>query len=263
MNTSDLTLKGVCSVVKSAMAPVETKRHFIRPLGRSPPSAGIRHASRGLLNSGNTGDAPIRALGASPPGVEIHRQGSARPWEQDSSALNPQRKVNGSISPSTKTGPVIRTKKRENASTSKYSMRQQKACNPFRQSDEDEVLAKKSHNRRRWSHVFPAGEIEFKRHSGPIWNSLTAPAILPLSVDYFPSPQELRDEGTFQFNPYTVTLGGIENKHYSTHAELLLEMVRQRVAQDFQIVTDAAVKESEMRTEPQRLGTYHGCTLSG
>ena len=133
-------------------------------------------------------------------------------------------------------------------------MRQPKACNPFRQSDEDEVLAKKSHNRRRWSHVFPAGEVEFKRHSGPIWNSLTAPAILPLSVDYFPSPQELKDEGTFQFNPYTVTLSGIENKHYSTHAELMMEMVRQRVAQDYQIVTEDAVKDSENRSEPQRIG---------
>lgn len=137
-------------------------------------------------------------------------------------------------------------------------MRQQKACNPFRQSDEDEVLAKRSHNRRRWSHVFPSGEVEFKRHSGPIWNSLTAPAILPLSVDYFPSPQELRDEGTFQFNPYTITLGGIENKHYSTHAELLMEMVRQRVAQDYQIVTNVAVTDSENRPEPQRIGKTCG-----
>lgn len=30
--------------------------------------------------------------------------------------------------------------------------------NPFRQDDEDEVLAKRTHNRRRWSHVFPLGE---------------------------------------------------------------------------------------------------------
>jgi hypothetical protein len=37
--------------------------------------------------------------------------------------------------------------------------REKKAFNPFRQSDEDKVLAKRSHNRRRWSHVFPAGEV--------------------------------------------------------------------------------------------------------
>ena len=30
--------------------------------------------------------------------------------------------------------------------------------NPFRQEDENEVLAKRTHNRRRWSHVFPLGE---------------------------------------------------------------------------------------------------------
>lgn len=189
----------------------------------------------------------------SPPGDEILRQGFARPLGVDTPVTSSQIKANRPVSPSTTSRPINRAKKRNDTGSSKYSMRQQKACNPFRQSDEDEVLAKKSHNRRRWSHVFPAGEIEFKRHSGPIWNSLTAPAILPLSVDYIPSPQELRE---FQFNPYTVTLGGIENKHYSTHNELLLEMVRQRVAQDFQIVTDAAVKESERRSETQRLGTY-------
>lgn len=75
-------------------------------------------------------------------------------------------------------------------------------------------------------------------------------------MDYFPSPQELRDEGTFQFNPYTVTLGGIENKHYSNHADLMMEMVRQRVTQDFQVVTEAAVRESENRPEQPRMGKF-------
>lgn len=41
--------------------------------------------------------------------------------------------------------------------------RKQWVLNPFRQEDEDEVLAKRTHNRRRWSHVFPIGEAEFKR----------------------------------------------------------------------------------------------------
>ncbi len=135
--------------------------------------------------------------------------------------------------------------------------RRKKAFNPFRQSDEDEVLAKRSHNRRRWSHVYPEGEVEFKRHAGPIWNSLTSPAILPLSVDHFPTQQELKDENSFQFSFYTVTLGGIENNHYEKHADLLREMVRQRVTQDFQIVTDAAIADSFKRaTEPQREGQY-------
>lgn len=147
-------------------------------------------------------------------------------------------------------------KGRESSSHSKQPLqsRRQKAFNPFRQSDEDAVLAKRSHNRRRWSHVFPAGEVEFKRHAGPIWNSLTSPAILPLSVDYFPSPHELRDESRFTFSPYSVTLSGIDKSHYSTHDELLMELVRQRVTQDFQIVTAAAVEESKRRAESQRQG---------
>lgn len=222
----------------------EGKRHLIRPIARSPPS-GFRHTSRGTPGGAN------HTTGTSPTSGGFLRQGSTR--TKDMQRKSPTRSGLRPISPLTRPGAPGRTRKREQ---NKYSMRQQKACNPFRQSDEDEVLAKRSHNRRRWSHVFPVGEIEFKRHSGPIYNSLCAPAILPLSVDYFPSPQELLDVGTFQFNPYTVTLGGIENKHYNTHAELLLEMVRQRVAQDFQIVTETAVKASEARIEPQRLGTF-------
>lgn len=54
--------------------------------------------------------------------------------------------------------------------------------NPFRQEDEEEVLAKRTHNRRRWSHVFPLGEDEFKRHAGPNWKSLCQPAICELVV---------------------------------------------------------------------------------
>lgn len=132
----------------------------------------------------------------------------------------------------------------------------QVSYNPFRQSDEDEVLASRSHNRRRWSHVFAEGEVEFKRHAGPIWNSLTSPAILPLSVDYLPSPQELRDETRFRFTPYSITLSGIEKSFYNTHDELMMEMVRMRVTQDYQIVTAKAVKESHKRAEQPRKGAW-------
>jgi hypothetical protein len=76
-----------------------------------------------------------------------------------------------------------------------------------------------------------------------------------LSVDFFPSPQELKDENNFQFNFYQVTLGGIDNNPYATHADLLMEMVRQRVTQDFQIVTPLAIAESEKRAaESLRIG---------
>lgn len=38
--------------------------------------------------------------------------------------------------------------------------------NPFRLKYEEEILATRTHDSRRWSHVFPTGEIEFKRHAG-------------------------------------------------------------------------------------------------
>ena len=54
-----------------------------------------------------------------------------------------------------------------------HSRRKQWVLNPFRQEDEDEVLSKRNYNSRRWSHVFPQGEIEFKRHAGPNFKSVS------------------------------------------------------------------------------------------
>lgn len=236
------------------------------PISRSPPISGIMRGpskgaiaysppTSGIVRERSSQRSIIRGAHAfSPPNNGVMRKRSKSTQRLSSREFRAYSPPNtGSGLAGERSTQRLTSREMQNQKQSMAS-RRKKVCNPFRQSDEDEVLAKRSHNRRRWSHVFPVGEVEFKRHSGPIWNSLTAPAILPLSVDYFPSPQELRDEGTFQFNPYTVTLGGIEHKHYSTHAELLMEMVRQRVTQDFQIVTASAVKESENRAESQRQG---------
>lgn len=121
--------------------------------------------------------------------------------------------------------------------------RRRKPINPFRQQDEYEVLAQKSHNSRRWSHVFPQGEIEFKRMSGPNWKSLAAPATLPLSIDYFPPRRER--ELNFTFSMYNVTLSEFERNNFSSNKELLMEMVRQRITQDYQLVPSYLVDDSD------------------
>ena len=132
----------------------------------------------------------------------------------------------------------------------KQNMRRRKsAFNPFRQRDEEEELAKKSHNRRRWSHVFPLGEVEFKRHSGPSWKSLCQPAILPLTVDYLPS---VHDGNEFDVYPYT--LFDTEQSNDITHKELFLEMVRHRLTQDYQVVSTSVVAESKRRDKVSVLG---------
>ena len=118
--------------------------------------------------------------------------------------------------------------------------------NPFKQQDEEAVLAEKSHNRRRWSHVFPLGEIEFKRHAGPNWKSLSQPAILPLTIDYYPPPQELN---SFLIRTWDIPLTDIERGHYKSHSDLMMEMIRQRITQDYQIVPQSVVLESRRRAE--------------
>lgn len=133
--------------------------------------------------------------------------------------------------------------------------RKKKVFNPFRQEDEVEVLAMKSHNRRRWSHVFPLGEVEFKRHAGPNWKSLTAPAILPLSIDYFPKQEEI--DHNFTFSIYNVTLSEFDHKNYSSNKDLLVEMVRQRLTQDFQLVSEDCINASNYRRETLHDGLSH------
>ena len=70
--------------------------------------------------------------------------------------------------------------------------------NPFRLESEEQLLQTRTHARRRWSHVFPMGEHEFKTQvvgeGGLNWKSLSTPAVLPLTTDYVPSANELRSD---------------------------------------------------------------------
>lgn len=123
--------------------------------------------------------------------------------------------------------------------------------NPFRQEDEDEVLAKRTHNRRRWSHVFPLGEAEFKKHAGPNWKSLCQPAILPMTIDFHPDPAELQDQAKFRIKQYSVTLPPFGETNYKDATELLDDLLVQRMRQDFQLVPRSilsAQRETENTT---------------
>lgn len=126
------------------------------------------------------------------------------------------------------------------------SRRKPLVLNPFRQEDEERVLLKRTHNRRRWSHVFPLGEDEFKRHAGPNWKSLCQPAILPMTIDFHPSPQELEDQAKFSVKQYSVTLPQMDETTYKSHKELLGDLIKQRMNQDFQIVPRKRVQQSTL-----------------
>ncbi|TYZ66574.1 hypothetical protein PybrP1_010056 [[Pythium] brassicae (nom. inval.)] len=122
-------------------------------------------------------------------------------------------------------------------------------------------------DRRRWSHLFPvltasqqgyaavgaSAESHHHHHGGdktihlgPNWKSLTSPAILPLTTDFYPSAKELRTSYTESF--YTLTLPSMLSEtvpKYSDHNELLIEMVCQRLACDFQLVATDSCTDSD------------------
>jgi hypothetical protein len=110
-------------------------------------------------------------------------------------------------------------------------------CNP---SDNQNLFT--SHLRR-WQHALP----KTVKLDGPVvhWKSLTTPACLPLTTDYFPSNEELARRYTHYM--YTVSASEDTNlyqagdRSLSEHKKtenLLIEMLSQRLAQGFQIIVD-------------------------
>ena len=123
------------------------------------------------------------------------------------------------------------------------------SMNPFRKKDELELLSKRTHNRRRWSHVFPQGVEEFKRHASINWTSLCQPAILPLTTDFYPNDESLKRD--FQFSQYNVSLDGLDRTQYADHTSLLQELIMQRLAHDLQLVPAFALAQNSKRTKAQ------------
>jgi len=233
-------------------------RRFIRPAretsrGRSPGLLSMDGQNSSPLDSKsllNVAESPRTSVssGVEPRGTATTRRRSGsrgRPSAAKSSSkrTSPSPVRNQNRKPAK--NPNVRETSTGSSGSQNSKIKSRKAINPFRQQEEDEVLAQKSHNSRRWSHVFPQGEIEFKRKSGPNWNSLSAPAILPLSIDYFPS--ELEREHNFTFSLYNVSLSQFERSHFSSNKELLLEMVRQRITQDYQFVPASVVERGRTR----------------
>ncbi|KAI8986397.1 hypothetical protein BDB01DRAFT_849455 [Pilobolus umbonatus] len=109
-------------------------------------------------------------------------------------------------------------------------------CNP-----DDNISLHTSHLRR-WQHALP----KLEQLDGPIvhWKSLATPACLPLTTDYCPSTEELSSLYTHYM--YTVSTNENTNLYqtgdrnlseYKKTENLLIEMISQRLAQGFQIIT--------------------------
>lgn len=134
--------------------------------------------------------------------------------------------------------------------------RKRHMANPFQEQEGKKFIMARTHNRRRWSHVFS------DRDQTETWQiqhalnmkSLCQPAILPITTDYLPPIKEL--EGTKHPNAHFSyeRQSSYTSSHYSlildptvcaysTPEHLLKEMVGQRLTQEFQLITGVDVME--------------------
>jgi hypothetical protein len=101
------------------------------------------------------------------------------------------------------------------------------------------MLKQLTSNQRRWSQVRPYEDQQYKIAQNVLkWRSLCFPALLPLASDFMPAPKELQAHYTESF--YSVMLPDREEQNgvtFRDYRELVLEMVAQRLSQDFQLVS--------------------------
>ena len=109
--------------------------------------------------------------------------------------------------------------------------------NPFLKEEGVLFLKYRTHNRSRWSHVFPSIKHESEiriAHYGLNWKSLSQPAILPLTTDYLASVNTLKEEYHIQ-GDYELIIDS-NTCAFDTAKSLLTEMICQRLSQEYQLV---------------------------
>ncbi|KAE9033687.1 hypothetical protein PR001_g10046 [Phytophthora rubi] len=101
------------------------------------------------------------------------------------------------------------------------------------------MLKQLTSNQRRWSQVRPYEDRQYKIAQNVLkWRSLCFPALLPLASDFMPAAKELQAHYTESF--YSVMLPERDEQNgvtFRDYRELVLEMVAQRLSQDFQLVS--------------------------
>lgn len=110
-----------------------------------------------------------------------------------------------------------------------------KYVNPFRNQKVSQLGA----SDRRWEHIYPKWSSHEGSNLHTNWKSLCSPACLPLTIEYFPTPEELSEfylEYTYTVSPaYEVYPRNAEQDHQKIES-LLIELINQRLAQGFQLI---------------------------
>uniref|UniRef100_A0A8C4D7A6 DEP domain-containing protein n=1 Tax=Dicentrarchus labrax TaxID=13489 RepID=A0A8C4D7A6_DICLA len=126
---------------------------------------------------------------------------------------------------------------------------QRALINPFTPS---RMPMKLTSNRRRWMHTFPVGEgtltlllsapptvPSFCCTVGVDWKSLTTPACLPLTTDYFPDRQALQNdytEGCYDLLPHSDLERREDEAPVMSASQVFEEFICQRLMQGYQII---------------------------
>lgn len=108
--------------------------------------------------------------------------------------------------------------------------------NPFHIEEGKAFMEMRTHNRRRWAHAFSSQIVEVNIATRYELNypSLCQPAILPLSTDYIPSIEDIKNN-YYTFCDYHLMIDPTCSP-YRNPETLLVEMINQRLAQDYQLV---------------------------
>eukprot|EP01113_Clastostelium_recurvatum_P024750 TRINITY_DN2956_c0_g3_i1.p1 TRINITY_DN2956_c0_g3~~TRINITY_DN2956_c0_g3_i1.p1 ORF type:complete len:1621 (+),score=302.44 TRINITY_DN2956_c0_g3_i1:34-4896(+) len=127
-----------------------------------------------------------------------------------------------------------------------------------------------SSNRRRWSHLWfspntyifgrtlkaatnavAVGNPSIPSHTTsltPNWKSLCEPASLPITTDFFPSQTELNSKYEEYGHVLTLPIG--ENMYQNNLRLLLMELISQRLAQGYQLITVSSERHTATHTSP-------------
>ncbi|KAI8928325.1 hypothetical protein BC831DRAFT_548431 [Entophlyctis helioformis] len=115
-------------------------------------------------------------------------------------------------------------------------------CNPIKN-----VIRASSHIRR-WEHIFP--KVVMANRDVDVastnWKSLCTPACLPLTTEFFPSPEELADQYLENTNLLSPAVEDAAPYQWTAEMQarklesLLVELISQRLAQGFQLVVSTA-----------------------
>lgn len=98
---------------------------------------------------------------------------------------------------------------------------------------------------RRWQHVFP----KRLKTASVKWKSLCSPAAVPLTNEYFPSPEQLATE--YNESPYKITQNDDEEmlEAPKSRESLVRELIAFRLSHGFQIIVGPAVADFSGRRE--------------